>query len=52
VGLLNLAGSGGRYVLALARAGFRSNEGLRAHRRWVLVHLYAFAPRRMLDQYR
>jgi GT2 family glycosyltransferase len=52
VGLLNLGGSGGRYLLSLARAGFRSDDGLRAHLRWVLVHLYAFAPRGRLERYR
>jgi hypothetical protein len=43
VGLLNLAGSAVRLVL-------RPRD--RALARWTLVHLYAFAPRRVLDRYR
>jgi GT2 family glycosyltransferase len=43
VGLLNLAGSGLRLAL-------RPRD--RALRHWTLVHLYAFAPRRILDRYR
>jgi N-acetylglucosaminyl-diphospho-decaprenol L-rhamnosyltransferase len=52
VGIMNFAGSGARYLLGLARAGFRPDEGLRAHRRWTLVHAYALAPRRVLARYR
>ena len=52
VGLLNLAGSGARYAVGLARAGFRPDERLRALGRWTLVHRYAFAPRRVLARYR
>jgi GT2 family glycosyltransferase len=43
VGLLNLGGSGLRLLL-------RPRD--RALRRWTLVHLYAFAPRRVLGRYR
>jgi GT2 family glycosyltransferase len=52
VGLLNFAGSGTRLLIALARSGFRGSDALRAHARWVLVHAYAFAPRRVLERYR
>lgn len=52
VAALNVGGSGGRYLLFLARAGFREDAGLRALRRWTLVHAYAAAPRRVLDRLR
>ena len=52
VGLLNLAGSAGRFVLLLAAGGVRRDERLRALGRWTLVHLYALAPRRTLARYR
>lgn len=52
VGSINLAGSGARCMLLLARAGFRLDDGIRALARWTPVHLYAFAPRRVLARYR
>jgi GT2 family glycosyltransferase len=52
VGILNFLGSGGRYVLGRARAGFHADEPLHALGRWTLVHLYALAPRRTLERYR
>ena len=52
VGLLNLGGSGARYLVLLARAGLRPDDGLRALGRWTLVHAYAFAPNRVLARYR
>ena len=52
VGAMNLVGSAARYAVLLARAGFRRDDGLRALARWVRVHLYAFAPRSVLDRYR
>jgi GT2 family glycosyltransferase len=52
VGVLNFAGSGIRYLLHLARAGFTHDDALRARARWVLVHAYALAPRRVLSRYR
>ncbi len=52
VGLMNFAGSGSRYLLRLAQAGFRPDDGLRALGRWTLVHRYALAPRRVLARYR
>jgi N-acetylglucosaminyl-diphospho-decaprenol L-rhamnosyltransferase len=51
-GLINFAGSGARYLMFLARAGFRQDEGLRALGRWTLVHANALAPRRRLERYR
>jgi N-acetylglucosaminyl-diphospho-decaprenol L-rhamnosyltransferase len=50
MGLLNFVGSGLR--LAVALAGPHADGELRARGRWTLVHLYAFAPRRVLDKYR
>jgi N-acetylglucosaminyl-diphospho-decaprenol L-rhamnosyltransferase len=50
VGLMNLVGSGARYLLRLALSG--DDEGTRALGRWAAVHVYAFAPRRVLDRYR
>jgi N-acetylglucosaminyl-diphospho-decaprenol L-rhamnosyltransferase len=52
VGLINFAGSGVRYLKRLAQARGRRDEGLRAFGRWVLIHRYAFAPRRVLERYR
>jgi GT2 family glycosyltransferase len=52
VGVLNLLGSVARYVLRLALARGRGDEGLQALGRWTLVHLYAVAPRRVLERYR
>jgi GT2 family glycosyltransferase len=52
VALINFAGAAGRYVLFLARAGFRQDDGLRALRRWTFVHAYALAPRSVLARYR
>jgi hypothetical protein len=49
---MNLAGSAARYLVRLALAGFRTDDGLKALGRWTLVHAYAFAPRRVLDRYR
>jgi N-acetylglucosaminyl-diphospho-decaprenol L-rhamnosyltransferase len=48
MGLLNFLGSALRLALALPRA----HGELRGRARWTLVHLYAFAPRRVLDKYR
>jgi len=52
VGLINLVGSGGRYAVDLARAGFKRDDRLRALGRWTLVHRYALAPQRVLARYR
>lgn len=52
VGLLNLAGSALRYLLVAARPGSEPAEAMRARARWVRVHAYALAPRRVLDRYR
>jgi GT2 family glycosyltransferase len=50
--LLNLAGSATRFAVDLSRAGFRADDHVRALGRWTLVHLYGFAPRRVLERYR
>lgn len=52
VGMLNLTGSGVRWLIRLARAGFRQDETSRRLLRWTLVHRFALAPRRRLEQYR
>lgn len=52
VGLLNLAGSGLRYLLGFVLTRGRPDPGLQALGRWTLVHLYALAPRRVLERYR
>jgi GT2 family glycosyltransferase len=52
VGLLNLIGSATRLSVDLTLNGFRFDDRLHALRRWTLVHLYAFAPGRVLDKYR
>lgn len=52
VGLVNLAGSALRLGLWTLLAGFRPDERVLWFRRWTLVHLYAFAPRRTLARYR
>jgi GT2 family glycosyltransferase len=52
VGLVNLIGSALRLVLWSLLTGFRPNDRVLWFRRWTLVHLYAFAPRRTLDRYR
>jgi N-acetylglucosaminyl-diphospho-decaprenol L-rhamnosyltransferase len=52
VGVVNFLGSGGRYLIFLARARFRPDDRLHALRRWTLVHAYAFATRRTLDRFR
>jgi N-acetylglucosaminyl-diphospho-decaprenol L-rhamnosyltransferase len=52
VGLINLMGSALRLVLWTALTGFRPDERVIWFRRWTLVHLYAFAPRRTLARYR
>jgi len=52
VGLINLVGSGGRYAVDLACAGFKRDDRLRALGRWTLVHRYALAPQRVLARYR
>ena len=52
VGMVNLTGSGVRYLIRLARAGFRQDEASRRLLRWTLVHRFALAPRRRLEQYR
>ena len=55
VGLINLAGAVVRLPLYELLARLRpARWGWRAgpHRRWTLVHLYAFAPRRVLARYR
>lgn len=48
VGLINLAGA----TVRLAAYALVARDRLPAQRRWTLVHLYAFAPRRVLDRYR
>jgi GT2 family glycosyltransferase len=48
VGLVNLAGAAARLVAYALTA----RERVPQQRRWTLVHLYAFAPRRVLDRYR
>jgi GT2 family glycosyltransferase len=52
VGLINFAGSGARYLRRLIRARGRRDYALREFGRWVLVHRYALAPRRVLERYR
>ncbi len=52
VGLVNLVGSALRLALWTTLTGFRSGERVVWFRRWTLVHLYAFAPRRTLARYR
>jgi GT2 family glycosyltransferase len=52
VALINFAGSGSRYVRRLIRARGRRNQSLREFERWVLVHRYGAAPRRILERYR
>ena len=52
VGMLNLTGFGFRYLIRLARAGFRQDEAMRALYRWTLVHGCVLASRRRLEQYR
>ena len=52
VGLLNLAGSGLKYLMLLAASRGSPDERVRALGRWTLVHVYALAPRRVLARYR
>lgn len=52
VGVLNFGGSGARFLVSLVRRGLRMDDGMRAHARWVLVHAYGLAPRRVLERYR
>jgi N-acetylglucosaminyl-diphospho-decaprenol L-rhamnosyltransferase len=52
VGLVNLGGSALRLALWTLVSRFRPDERVIWFRRWTLVHLYAFAPRRILARYR
>lgn len=52
VGLVNLVGSALRLALWTCLTAFRPDERVDWFRRWTLVHLYAFAPRRRLARYR
>jgi GT2 family glycosyltransferase len=47
VGILNFLGSAARYAVLTARG-----DADAALRRWTFVHLYALAPRRVLERYR
>jgi GT2 family glycosyltransferase len=51
VGLVNLIGSAARLAL-WTLLGSRDDARVRWLRRWTLVHLYAFAPQRILERYR
>jgi GT2 family glycosyltransferase len=51
VGLVNLLGSAVRLVIWSVLLRFRPDDRLRWLRRWTLVHMYAFAPRRTLERY-
>ena len=52
IGLLNFAGSALRLAVVVSRPRPPAPGELRARARWMLVHLYALAPRRVLDKYR